>query len=610
MFIEKRRLVPHDNMDLDKSSDSPPPPEVAREEEVHGEIFGFVDGGNFPSSACEDGQVGHASQAKGPGHATGSSGIGDRRAVDGVGQRKKPTDSERISRSEVLNLLNERFGRLESLLSGGAQIMGSSGHVTRNQQNLQDGGRGNFSARFPRLRGFDRRQQVSQQVEVDAPVMQLDSPEDMGSLAGSPVRSWRPQQPMRTMVDDRSESPGGRDDLSVDLGFDDQCDDGRSTTSDPADRSKHSFNIKDPDEAVPSSWVELMDLTKSILKLPNIDDPVVDIGQSVLASSFTAALPAAKKGVILQPDAIIKASWDQIFKSTDSSSSSGSVSVTKKLSKIPAFKKRHKEQYRWPEQDFVHLGKPQDVDGAVMTYIASGLAKSKGQGQFFPRKLYPEEVVADSSLKDIDYSLRTSHRVISHCSYFLAGLSTALQTKSALDVDVNLLLSGIATSLCDIADLSVRDSAKCVKVRREIYLKAMNLPDKQAKNDLLKVSPLGDKLFAGQVEKITHSSSEIVRDIRETARNYGVLSSNPQSRGPKRKNSDDFVRPAAKKAKPAAAGSNRNANSAQRSNSWQSSRNSQSANRQAQSEQSPQKFFGANASSSKSAKPQFGNRFQ
>jgi hypothetical protein len=162
-------------------------------------------------------------------------------------------------------------------------------------------------------------------------------------------------------------------------------------------------------------------LTKDVLGLPDVEDPVLDLGQSVLAAEqFSPSfLNSGRKGVILPPDAIIKATWDSVFRPLSSVSSGGGSSKTVK---IPAFKKRHKEQYRWPEQEFVRHGKPQEVHGAVATYISSGLRKGR-QGQFFPRQLFTEEKNADNSLREVDHAVRTSHRVVSHCSYFLAGLS-------------------------------------------------------------------------------------------------------------------------------------------------------------------------------------------
>lgn len=53
----------------------------------------------------------------------------------------------------------------------------------------------------------------------------------------------------------------------------------------------------------------------------------------------------------------------------------------------------------------------------------------------------------------------------------------------------------------------------------------MNIQDSSAKNELLKVPLEGGKLFSGKVQEITHKSSEMIRDVRETSKAYGIQSS-------------------------------------------------------------------------------------
>ena len=362
---------------------------------------------------------------------------------------------------------------------------------------------------------------------VRVPVIRVDDPDEMGSLAGTPARAWRPSRPSSSlnfrpeMATANSESrPIPRLDFSgAMLSTNEDHVDSVSICS-GSDGSEFTQvtqvpSNKQASDDLPASWSEMVLTTKKILKIPDCGESE-DASKSILAASFETSLPSKRRGVLLPADQIIKDSWNSIYPSANSATGS-SRSV-----RFASYKKRHREQYRWSEEDFREVGKVPELDGAVSTYLASG---KNQKGVFTPRTLFPEEVTAEATLRDVDSSLRTSHRVVSHASFILAALSDKLQEQNTSpDSETGQLLSGLAACVCDFADLSVRASARCLKARRDIYLKAMNLPDARAKADLLKVSPLGDKLFGGQVERITHQSSELVRDIRETARNYATFS--------------------------------------------------------------------------------------
>lgn len=115
---------------------------------------------------------------------------------------------------------------------------------------------------------------------------------------------------------------------------------------------------------------------------------------------------------------------------------------------------------------------------------------------------------------------------MSHASLILSALSKGLKGESEIPDDIlPQLLGGLANAIVDIGDLSVRASARCVLARRNIHIDAMNIPDSSAKNELLKVPLEGDKLFSGKVQEITHKSLEMIRDVRQTSKAYGIQSS-------------------------------------------------------------------------------------
>ena len=140
-----------------------------------------------------------------------------------------------------------------------------------------------------------------------------------------------------------------------------------------------------------------------------------------------------------------------------------------------------------------------------------------------PRDLYSSEKKLNSSLSAIDQSLRFQQRAVSHASFLLASLSKGLKGEVEVsDESVSQLLGGLANTIVDIADLSVRASARCVLSRRNIHIDALNIPDSSAKSELLKVPLEGDQMFGGKVQDITHKSSEMIRDVRETSKAYGL----------------------------------------------------------------------------------------
>ena len=466
------------------------------------------------------------------------------------GKRKTEKKTKTLSEERVLELIGGKFDELKSFFAqqqGVASGASSQEYTAAHHHDHRPTPPPRPTSSFTPVDNWDK-----------PPVLAID--EDLGSLAGSPSRSWQQERfpghaaarvssmPMgRSMSMNQAQGSNGARSVfplaqgQIGVTFPGAGlnveDDSRSVVSIHSDISNKSDDSHDSAQSrmtalssqdfksgieVPQSWVDLVSLVKSILPIPHFDDSDTEVGKSVLSGSFETALPSRKKATVLPADAVIEASWKEIFKTNSSSTSAANNNKnTGKSLKIASFKKKHKQYYRWPKKDFERLGKVPELDRAVTTYLASGKNR---KGSFVPRALYPEETAADNALKDIDTSLRAAHRVMSHASYFLAGLSSVLSKSGVTpESEAGILLSGLAATLVDSADLTVRASARNVKARREIYLKAMNLPDARAKADLLKVTPLGGKLFAGQVEKITHESSELVRDIREAATNYGVL---------------------------------------------------------------------------------------
>lgn len=140
--------------------------------------------------------------------------------------------------------------------------------------------------------------------------------------------------------------------------------------------------------------------------------------------------------------------------------------------------------------------------------------------------MFSSERKANAAFAAIDQSLRFQQRAVSRTSLILSALSKGLKCESEIpDYILSQLLEELANAIVDIGDLSVRAFACCVLARRNIHIDVMNISEKFAKHELWKVPLERDKLFSGKVQEITHKYSEIIRDVRETSKAYGILSS-------------------------------------------------------------------------------------
>ena len=276
------------------------------------------------------------------------------------------------------------------------------------------------------------------------------------------------------------------------------------------DTQQHGNVAEDDEEleSVPKSWDNMITSVKGILDIETTE-PEETARKSYLSQSFSG-LPSSKKitdGPCLPADGIIVNAWKE---------------AEKPLPKVTSFKNRHRYQYRWPDEDFNKIGKTPDVDASVSTYISTNKGFKNDHG---PRELFASERKANVAFAAIDQSLRFQQRAVSHASLILSALSKGLKGESNIsDETLSHLLGGLANAIVDIGDLSVKASARCVLARRNIHIDAMNIPDSAAKNELLKVPLEGGKLFAGQVQEITHKSSEMIRDVRETSKAYSLHS--------------------------------------------------------------------------------------
>ena len=369
-----------------------------------------------------------------------------------------PLSSTGLTRSDVTNMLNDKFTDFEKKI---LSILGKP------QSNTQ-------SCELPHVSREDSPLNVHAE-DYGCSYLGEDSPER---------RSWFNE---RGGSFSRSLNTSG----SVSL----DCDDDTRSNFDEFDK-----------ELVPKSWDDLISNVQNIMNL-EIKEDVAPDRASYLAQSFVG-LPMSKKkseGPCLPAEGIIINSWKDVSKS---------------LPKLVSFKQRHRYQYRWPDDDFNKFGKVPEVDPCVSTYINAnkGFGGDKG-----PRDLYSSEKKLNSSLSAIDQSLRFQQRAVSHASFLLASLSKGLKGEVEVsDESVSQLLGGLANTIVDIADLSVRASARCVLSRRNIHIDALNIPDSSAKSELLKVPLEGDQMFGGKVQDITHKSSEMIRDVRETSKAYGL----------------------------------------------------------------------------------------
>ena len=87
--------------------------------------------------------------------------------------------------------------------------------------------------------------------------------------------------------------------------------------------------------------------------------------------------------------------------------------------------------------------------------------------------------------------------------------------------DIKQLLGGLASTLSDVKDLSIKALARCALARRHLYLDSIHSFDRNTRNELLKLPPTGSLLFNDKFQEIAHKSSELISDVWETTRNLG-----------------------------------------------------------------------------------------
>lgn len=89
-------------------------------------------------------------------------------------------------------------------------------------------------------------------------------------------------------------------------------------------------------------------------------------------------------------------------------------------------------------------------------------------------------------------------------------------TECISDDGIKQLLGGLASTLSDVGDLSIRASARCI-----LYMDSIHSFDRNTRNKLLKLPPTGSLLFNDKLQEVAHKSSELIRDVRETTTNLG-----------------------------------------------------------------------------------------
>ena len=67
-----------------------------------------------------------------------------------------------------------------------------------------------------------------------------------------------------------------------------------------------------------------------------------------------------------------------------------------------------------------------------------------------------------------------------------------------------------------MTDMSVKMSAKCVVARRDIYIRALNLPTTQGASRLRKLPPKGSPLFQGKFSGNIHDAGTLIRDMSDS----------------------------------------------------------------------------------------------
>ena len=283
-------------------------------------------------------------------------------------------------------------------------------------------------------------------------------------------------------------------------------------------------NHPSEEDAPPSSWDSTLHTVANLcgLSLPEADAPE---RTSILSKTFgDIGLPKPKSELALPAEGVMDMKWGRVNKS---------------LPKTPhPDESRMRRQYRWPDADFERMGRVPMVDKAVSTYMST---KVGGFGKFKPRTLYPTESKLDKSLQAVDHLMRSQQRVSSHMSYMLVALRKALAADSqASEEDISAILSSLAQANCDLATLAITASARCTAERRQLYVDALNLPDKADNMSLLKLPMGGHELFNGKFNEIAKESSQLRRDAREMAETM-VSTSHQQRSG---KSADNKRKPA------------------------------------------------------------------
>jgi len=354
----------------------------------------------------------------------------------------------------------------------------------------------------------------------------------------SPKRDWRPKHSISVPKVNRTASATATTSQSQPSGFGSrgivsmqgirpisvpQSSPARDRGDPPSVDSPQSSHAGSPaeEEVIPQNWEEALALSVRVLglEIPS-DEPKLPQKASILEGAFggIGPLQAPKPVVALPADGIIDMSWDKMNKS---------------LPRVPfSDESRLRKQYRWPESDFDRLGKVPMVDKSVSTYLATKLG---GSGKFKPRSLFSGEIRLDKTLQGVDHMMRAMQRMTSHLSYMLVALRGALAGDSQWsEEDIATLLGAMASATCDISGVAVNASARCTQERRQIYVDALNLPDRADRATMLKVPMGGAELFNGKFSQITQESSQLRRDAKEMAETLATTSDR-ESRERKRK---------------------------------------------------------------------------
>ena len=301
--------------------------------------------------------------------------------------------------------------------------------------------------------------------------------------------SLAPREMEDVNSDTEDQSPGfGESDNVTSFNHHHQEDDSTAGNEDVASSSS----------PVTNRWIDLLASVASNLGI-ELEEPEEAFKPSILHQSFVG-LPSAPrpKAPVLPMETIIPHSWNMASKDPSRCFSAP----------------RQKDLYKWPQSDFESYSSVPEVEDDVMTYITLGASKT---GDHTPRRLTSREKSFEDALIRIDRVLRSQQRAISHSAYMLASLTKGLKTASTLtDEQMESHLAGIASAIHDIADTSVKASAKCVDTRRGLYLEALNLPTLQDKSKLKKLPANGNQLFGGMFGEYVHSAGDLIRDMSDS----------------------------------------------------------------------------------------------